>query len=178
MNLKSKHLVFLIPLLILGTYLEAQSKALSDYIVNFNNQVTKNHEVSYTGSYESGSSGIKEISLYYSSSDPLHLDAAREMFLEFADEFLDGLNQSARLRSQLEPYPFSEKGLDLVIFFRDKKGNYAKSPYVGQITMKGGVITYSKFVQGKFEIIKQESYNSAHKLVSRLEASARLAKSL
>jgi len=90
MNLKSKHLLFLIPLLLLGTSLGAQNKALSDYIVNFNNEATKSDAISYTGSYESGSSGIKEISLYYSSSDPLQLDAARQMFLEFADEFLEG----------------------------------------------------------------------------------------
>lgn len=168
MKQKTKWAFFIAALVFVGVSLEAQSKALNDYIASFNNEMSKQETFTFTGCYESGQPGIEEISLYYSSISPQELDLAREQFLNFVDQFLEGLNENLRLKTQLKPYPFSAKGLDIVIFFRNKKGKYATSPNIGQISMKGGVITYYKFTQGEFKMVKQENYSTAEKLMAKV----------
>ncbi|MCH9634537.1 MAG: hypothetical protein S4CHLAM7_12900 [Chlamydiae bacterium] len=170
MSLKSNSYFLIVALLFLHTSLQSQNRALSDYIVTFNDHITQQQQLSYTGFYERGSAGIHEISLYYSSTKLLSLDQARTLVVEFINEFLSGLNQSARLKSQLQPYPFTEKGLDIVIFFRNDRGGYAPSPYIGQVSIQKGIVTYSKFIRGQFEVIKQENFSFSEKAIAKLEA--------
>lgn len=144
-----------------GASLFAQSRALTDYIGQFNTEVSRQEPLSFTGAYESGTPGIQEISLYYSWKQPMKQPLAREKFLQFIGQFLEGLNQNYRLKTQLEPFPFPAKGLDVIIFFRNDKGKYASAPYVGQIAMKDGIITYYQFSDGEFQPISSESYFKA-----------------
>lgn len=165
MNMKVKLLGLLVLSFCLTSPLCAVSKALNDYIANFNNEITKKEPLSFTGCFDSGSQSIEQISLYYSSSNPQDLSGARKMFVTFVEQFLVGLNQNVKLKRQLASYPFDVKGLDIIIFFRNKKGNYASSPDVGQIAMKDGDVTYYSYSKSGFKELKQESYSSAQKQV-------------
>ncbi len=139
----------------------AQSKALTDYISQFNSQVTSQNPLSFTGAYETGKPMTREISLYYSWKQPMRKDLARQKFVEFTSQFLEGLNQNMLLKNQLEPFPFPEKGLDLIIFFRNEAGQYAKSPNIGQIALKNGEISYYEYMNGEFKLVDKESFFSA-----------------
>lgn len=159
--MKKNHLkwAFLFTCFIAPCY--AQSKALTDYISQFNSQVTRSEPLSFTGAYESGKPMTREISLYYSWQQPMKKDLARQKFVEFTNQFLEGLNHNMLLKSQLEPFPFSAKGLDVVIFFRNDEGKYAKPPNIGQISLKSGEISYYEYVKGEFKLIDKESFFEA-----------------
>lgn len=160
----SKAFLFLLLFALNTPSLEAASKALDDYITTFNDEMSKKEPLSYTGCFDSGNGDIREISLYYSSDNPQELVKAREIFVSFVSQFLEGLNVNNKLKFQLSPYPFSEKGLDIVIFYRTKKGSYAPEPNIGQIALKNGVITYYTYSKSGFKEVRKESFLEAKKL--------------
>lgn len=166
MSLKNKLVIFFVATLFVAMFLDAQSRALQDYVTHFNDKLPQKEAFSFTGCYDTGDKGIEEISLYYSSDQPQTLPMAREEFVQFITGFLKGLNQNLKLKGQLDPYPFTSKNLDVAIFYRQKNGKYATSPNIGQISMKGGVITYYKYASGQFEVIKQENFNTAYRSIN------------
>jgi hypothetical protein len=160
----SRAFLFLLVFTLSTTSLRAVSQALDDYIATFNDKMSKKEPLSYTGCFDSGNGKIQQISLYYSSNNPQELGQAREMFVSFVSQFLDGLNQNNKLKFQLNPYPFSVNGLDIVIFYRTKKGTYAPAPNIGQIALKNGKINYYTYSKSGFKEVRNESFLDAKKL--------------
>ncbi len=122
--------------------------------------------LSLIGSLKTGDKNVREISLYYSSNGQFELNRAREMFIPLVENFLKEINENGSLKGQLSPYPFTEEGLDVVIFFRNDSGNYSKPPKIAQISMQNGEITYYKFQKGAFDILMKESFIEARKKLS------------
>lgn len=165
MRLKKINALLVMMSVFLSSSLFSSSKALNDYISQFNTEVTQNAPLTFTGAFETGQPQIKEISLYYSWKQPMQMDLARQKFVEFVSQFLEGLNQNMRLRGQLDPFPFPEKGLDLIIFFRNDRGKYASAPNIGQISLNKGQVTYYEYKGDDFVPVYQESFFDAKKKI-------------
>lgn len=163
-NNTKKHYFFYFTLLLVFSCFKvdaAEHAYLKKAVDTFSEKVATSDRLSLTTYLEIGGTKIKEVSLFYSSTQDLALEDARKLMLKVTTSFLDLINNNENIKPDLEPYPFTSSQLDVTIFFRDAKGRYAQHPKIAQISSHKGVITYYKFDQGEFKQFQQEDFKKA-----------------
>lgn len=161
-NIKKHYFYFILFLVFSSFQAEAAEHAyLKKAVDAFSEQVATSDRLSLTTYLEIGGTKIKEVSLFYSSTQDLVLEDARKLMLKVTTKFLDLINNNENIKPDLEPYPFTTSQLDVTIFFRDAKGRYAQHPKIAQISSHRGMITYYKFNQGEFQQFHQEDFKKA-----------------
>lgn len=158
-----KSLFLLCILFLFSTQIEATSHALANTIQKFSNRADELYHLSFTVSLELGGEPITKISLFYSSKTPGDIEDIRPMIVDLADLLLSDINHNPVLSSELSPFPYTIDQIGITIFFRDKKGNYASKPYVGQVALVEGLITYYSFNGESFEVMQEEPFTKAAK---------------
>lgn len=90
--------------------------------------------------------------------------AARELIINFLNDYLSAVNSDEELRPYLKVYPFGPKNIDLAIYNYDLKGDDIYHPYIGTVSAVKGKISYltddenNKF---KYKSEKDETYEEA-----------------
>lgn len=165
--MKANHPIFkmlVASFFVLSSQLHATHSALTQLIDRFSQKMETQNKLNLTTSLELGGKKIEEVSLFYSSNNPLELNEAKALIAEMTQMFLEELNGNAFLKPELNPYPFTPNQIDITIFFRGANGKYAVMPKIAQISLEEGVVTFYKYENKQFEVIYKENIEKAMKL--------------
>jgi hypothetical protein len=106
-----------------------------------------------------GVDGITSIHLEISSQEILEIDKARNLFVDFVEDFLRTVNSNPIISGQIPDYPFTANNLHIEINFESFYGIYCDPFYIGCICLSNGMVRYSAFD------MKNEYWHSWHSRV-------------
>lgn len=91
------------------------------------------------------------------------IDETRELMLACTEEFLDRINANEKVRPFLEHFPFTEKGLELSIYFYEKRFQKVDNNYIAGVHLVNSHLYYSIFSEEKSMYINvyEEPYAEA-----------------
>lgn len=118
--------IFLVFLAGCGGY-KVESPVYEKYVNEIINAVAKDmnkkHGLICVGSGGSMPNKVYAISLRFHSYRHATIEEARELFVASVQALIDKVNVHEKIRPYLNEYPFTWRGADIVIAFRNKQGN-------------------------------------------------------
>ena len=122
--------------------------------------------LSFAGFGGSAVKGNEYLSIDFNYFELLDIEQARNLIIQIAQLFLKNLNSNEYLQKNNES-PYEIKNLDIRIFCYDSGYSDPSPPNLSLVDLRKNMCTYYQNISEKFEIIHEESYEEALKLVTK-----------
>ncbi|KPK33084.1 MAG: hypothetical protein AMS24_02190 [Chlamydiae bacterium SM23_39] len=113
-----------------------------------------------------GKEKIKISSLSFTHGEPCNIDKARELLVYAIELFLNEFNSFKKIHPYLENYPFTNKNVEVRIFFENKKRNTISS-YISVVSLTRGKIFYKIDENNSLITVYEEPYERALNFIKR-----------
>jgi len=110
---------------------------------------------------------IQKFNLSFASPETPHLEEARKLFIETAENFIRKVNDSPEIRPHLHEFPINYSNLELQLGFDKSKSMPPSEKCIYYISVVKGKIRYRGYDSEKGELFKihEELYEEALKIV-------------
>lgn len=112
------------------THLEPEQKQVHKILSQYTKQQEKQRSLEMVGTGSSMPNKVKGFHVRFLSHEKLDRPAARRLLLDCSEDLLAMINQDEAIRPYLDTYPFTLKGIDLVIGFINEDDEFRTPPYV------------------------------------------------
>jgi len=131
--------------------------------------LSRKYQLDPIGSGGSMMHDVKKLALSFNCYHPLSVDDSRALIVKCVNEYVKSVNDDKEIRPYLHDYPFTEKNIELVIFFyEDNQFTKIEPGQVSNVSTINGKVFYktrSAEDQYKRETLHEESYAEAVRIV-------------
>lgn len=112
---------------------------------------------------------IKMMAMAFNYYHAVDLENARELLLYAAKEYLSAINSNDKLRPYLHDYPFTDKNIEISIYFFNQDGTHVSLQNINVASADEGVLSYYVDYPDKYtlKLIHRESYEDAANLITK-----------
>ncbi len=112
--------------------------------------------------------GVRMMSMSFYYYNEVDLETARNLVIYCTEKYLKAINSDKRLRPFLVQYPFSEKNVEIRIFFRNPDGRDLPPGKIIVVESMNGKVEYNIYETGSHRIstLQEELYQEARKMVT------------
>ena len=142
----------------------------SDAIVNpYCTYLKKTYQLHCYGNGGGFLENINNIQLNFNGIRNLSIEEARILIIECTEELLKRINEDTQVRPYLSHYPFTEKGLTLLINFDKKNGETVDANFIADVFTCNEMIYYDIYDPQKnlLKKIYQEPYQNALQIATQ-----------
>ncbi len=168
--------ILLIPICLFGWFFndeDADLKTFENVLYQSAKLLEKKYNVSAMGSGGSIPEGvIKKFTLSFQKKGILTKEQCRKLLIAMVADFLQLINNNKEVRPYLYKYPFEAKDININLFIRDEKGNFAEHPNISIADLLLGNLSYeTKTVNYETNTFKkisleEETFEDALKIVT------------
>ena len=135
---------------------------------SFIKSVKKDYDLSATRKGGSFMENIKEVYLSFDTyNKKYNIDQARVLMIDCVEDYLHRINKDEKVRPFLDHYPFTEKRVELSIYFYESKLKKVSNDYIAGVHLVNNTLFYSVYDEekGMYINVYEEPYQEAVHIV-------------
>ena len=111
--------------------------------------------------------GIRKLSMSFQCLQEVDLETARKLVVYCTEEYLGAINSDKEVRPYLDDYPFTEKNVDIRVFFSKPDGHDVPIGKISVVSMINGRVDYEidTLKRNRFVSLHEEAYQEALKII-------------
>lgn len=144
-------------------------KYCDDVVYPYCAYLKRTHHLNCDGSGGGFMDNINNIHLSFSGVKNLSIDEARILIIESSEELLNRINNDIKVRPYLSHYPFTEKGISLLISLDKKNGDRVDSDFIAFVFTSNGMVYYDVYdsQENLLKKVYEEPYKKALQIVNQ-----------
>ena len=105
--------------------------------------------------------GIKKLTMSFQYYQSVNIETARQLLVDSVEKYLANINSNEDIRASLYEYPFTPKGIEIVIFFLNPNGSKVDPKKIWIAASNQGRVTYytRSSRDAKLEALYTETYD-------------------
>jgi hypothetical protein len=136
-------------------------KISNKIVAESSKEIAEKYNLTIIGDGGSMMDDVKMLALSFNCDQPRNIEEARKLTVNCMNMFLENINKNESIRPYLHNYPFTEKNIEIMIFFRDKNEYRPAPPLIANITSTNGVIYYYIDKNNRYSDFHSESFSNA-----------------
>lgn len=140
-------------------------KISNQIIAQSSKELSEKFNLTFIGDGASMMRDVEMLALSFNSNQPRNLENTRKLIVCCMKIFLENINTNQNIRPFLHNYPFTEKNIELRIFFQDEKENRPPPSLIANVTAQNGKIYYSIDKDNHYVDKHSESFDDAETIL-------------